>query len=82
MYAIRSYYALDAGINFIDTANVYSFGESETMLGKALKGRPRDEVIIATKVRVITSYSIHYTKLYDPHIPAASTPNFHCDFLQ
>jgi len=43
--------SLDAGINFIDTANVYSFGESETMLGKALKGRPRDEVIIATKVR-------------------------------
>jgi aryl-alcohol dehydrogenase-like predicted oxidoreductase len=43
--------SLDAGINFIDTANVYSFGESETMLGKALEGRPRDEVIIATKVR-------------------------------
>ena len=43
--------SLDAGINFIDTANVYSFGESETMLGKALAGRPRDEVIIATKVR-------------------------------
>ncbi len=43
--------SLDAGINFIDTANVYSFGESETMLGKALEGRPREEVIIATKVR-------------------------------
>ena len=43
--------SLDAGINFIDTANVYSFGESETMLGKALAGRSRDEVIIATKVR-------------------------------
>ncbi len=43
--------SLDAGINFIDTANVYSFGESEKMLGKALAGRPRDEVIIATKVR-------------------------------
>lgn len=43
--------SLDAGINFIDTANVYSFGESETMLGKALVGRARDEVIIATKVR-------------------------------
>ena len=43
--------SLDAGINFIDTANVYSFGESETMLGKALEGRARDEVIIATKVR-------------------------------
>lgn len=43
--------SLDAGINFIDTANVYSFGESEKMLGKALEGRARDEVIIATKVR-------------------------------
>lgn len=43
--------ALDAGINFIDTANVYSYGESEKMLGKALAERPRDAVIIATKVR-------------------------------
>ena len=43
--------SLDAGINFIDTANVYSFGESETLLGKALEGRPRDRVVLATKVR-------------------------------
>lgn len=42
--------ALDAGINFIDTANVYSAGESETMLGKALGSR-RHEVVLATKVR-------------------------------
>ena len=42
--------ALDAGINFIDTANVYAAGESETMLGKAL-GRKRDTVVLATKVR-------------------------------
>jgi aryl-alcohol dehydrogenase-like predicted oxidoreductase len=42
--------ALDQGINFIDTANVYSAGESETMLGKALAGR-RDQVVLATKVR-------------------------------
>lgn len=42
--------ALDAGINFIDTADVYSTGESETMLGKALKGR-RSDVVLATKVR-------------------------------
>jgi len=41
--------ALDAGINFIDTADVYSRGESETIVGKALKGR-RDNVILATKV--------------------------------
>jgi aryl-alcohol dehydrogenase-like predicted oxidoreductase len=43
--------ALDAGINFIDTANVYSFGESETLVGKALAGRARDKIVLATKVR-------------------------------
>ena len=42
--------ALEAGINFVDTANVYSAGLSETMLGKALAGRRR-EVVLATKVR-------------------------------
>ena len=42
--------ALDAGINFVDTANVYASGESETMLGRALGNRRRD-VILATKVR-------------------------------
>jgi aryl-alcohol dehydrogenase-like predicted oxidoreductase len=41
--------ALDAGIDFIDTADVYSAGESEEIVGKALKGR-RDDVILATKV--------------------------------
>src|SRR5690348_5314496 len=41
--------ALDAGINFIDTADVYSRGESEEIVGKALKDR-RDSVILATKV--------------------------------
>ena len=43
--------ALDAGINFIDTANVYNRGESERVVGKALKdsGR-REEVVLATKV--------------------------------
>jgi aryl-alcohol dehydrogenase-like predicted oxidoreductase len=41
--------ALDAGINFIDTADVYSAGESEEIVGKALKGR-RDAVVLATKL--------------------------------
>ena len=43
--------ALDAGINFLDTANVYNQGESERIVGQALKenGR-RDQVILATKV--------------------------------
>jgi aryl-alcohol dehydrogenase-like predicted oxidoreductase len=42
--------ALEAGVNFIDTANVYNNGLSETIVGKALKGR-RDKVILASKVR-------------------------------
>src|SRR5262245_10501776 len=43
--------ALDHGINFIDTADVYSLGESETLLGNALKG-VREEIVLATKVRL------------------------------
>jgi len=44
---------VDAGINFIDTANVYSFGESETLLGQSIidLGLTRNELVIATKVR-------------------------------
>ncbi len=43
--------ALELGINFFDTANVYSIGRSEEILGRALKDlAPRDEVVIATKV--------------------------------
>ena len=44
-----SHRALDAGINFVDTANVYSAGESEEIVGEALAGR-RDGVVLATKV--------------------------------
>jgi aryl-alcohol dehydrogenase (NADP+) len=40
--------ALDGGINFVDTADVYSAGESEEIVGQALQGR-RDEVVLATK---------------------------------
>lgn len=42
--------AIDAGVNFIDTANVYSAGESETLIGRALAGR-RQGIVLATKVR-------------------------------
>src|ERR1700726_1470487 len=42
--------ALDAGINFIDTADVYSRGESEEIVGQALAGGRRDNVVLATKV--------------------------------
>src|SRR5215218_6994212 len=41
--------ALDAGINFIDTADVYSQGESEEIVGKALAGGRRDDIVLATK---------------------------------
>ena len=42
--------AIDEGINFVDTANVYNNGEAERILGKAIQGK-RDRVVIATKVR-------------------------------
>jgi len=50
--------ALDAGINFLDTADVYSHGESEEIVGKALKGR-RDDVVLASKM--------HYPMGDDPN---------------
>ena len=43
--------ALDAGINFVDTADAYSRGESEEIVGKALKGR-RDNIVLATKAHL------------------------------
>jgi aryl-alcohol dehydrogenase-like predicted oxidoreductase len=43
------HHALDAGINFIDTADVYSRGESEEIVGKALAGGRRDDIVLATK---------------------------------
>jgi aryl-alcohol dehydrogenase-like predicted oxidoreductase len=42
--------AVDAGVNFIDTADMYSFGESEVIVGKALKGLQRENIVLATKV--------------------------------
>lgn len=44
-------YAFDQGINFIDTANVYSLGQAEQLVGQAIRdlGLPRDELVIATK---------------------------------
>src|ERR1700726_1063773 len=50
--------ALDRGINFIDTADVYSLGESETLLGNAVKG-VRDEIVLATKVRLPMSANVN-----------------------
>ena len=65
--------ALDGGVNFIDTANVYSEGESESLLGGALKslGRPRDQIVVATKVRGRMGPSPNQVGLSRAHIHAS-----------
>ena len=52
--------ALDKGINLIDTADVYSLGESETLVGNALKG-VRQEIVLATKVRLPMSANFNHS---------------------
>jgi aryl-alcohol dehydrogenase-like predicted oxidoreductase len=59
--------ALDAGINFFDTADAYASGQSETILGAALKAR-RDEVVIATKVGFRTGEPLTQAGLSRRHI--------------
>lgn len=65
--------ALDAGVNFIDTADVYSEGESEEHVGAALAslGRPRDQIIVATKVRGRTGPGVNQIGLSRGHIMAS-----------
>ena len=65
--------ALDGGVNFIDTADVYSEGESEKHVGMALAslGRPRDQVIVATKVRGRTGPGPNDIGLSRGHIMAS-----------
>jgi aryl-alcohol dehydrogenase-like predicted oxidoreductase len=62
--------AFEAGVNFIDTANVYSEGESERLVGEALQrlGLPREELVIATKVRVRMGGSPNRVGLTKAHI--------------
>ncbi len=62
--------SLDAGINFIDTANGYSEGLSETILGKGLKdlGINRQEVVIATKLRIRMGQGVNQVGLSRLHI--------------
>lgn len=64
--------ALDAGVNFIDTADVYSEGESERLLGAALRslGRPREQVVVATKVRGRLGPGVNQVGLSRSHILA------------
>src|ERR1700743_2354944 len=59
--------ALDAGVNFFDTADAYAGGESETMLGRALKSR-RAEVVLATKVGNRTGPGLVQSGLSRRHI--------------
>jgi aryl-alcohol dehydrogenase-like predicted oxidoreductase len=61
--------AIESGINFFDTADVYSFGESETLLGKAL-GKKRKDVVVATKVRARMSPAPNDVGLSRGHIIA------------
>jgi aryl-alcohol dehydrogenase-like predicted oxidoreductase len=65
--------ALDAGVNVIDTADVYSEGESEKLVGAALAslGRPRDQLIVASKVRGRTGPGPNDVGLSRGHILAS-----------
>lgn len=62
--------ALDAGVNFIDTADVYSEGESERLVGGALKAldRPREQLVVATKVRGRVGPGVNQVGLSRAHI--------------
>ncbi|HKJ31987.1 MAG TPA: aldo/keto reductase [Balneolales bacterium] len=53
-------FVMDHGINYIDTADVYSLGESETLLGNALKGI-RDEIVLSTKFRLPMDDNINHS---------------------
>ena len=59
--------ALDAGINFFDTADAYASGQSERILGETLRAR-RDEVVIATKVGFRTGAPLSQAGLSRRHI--------------
>jgi aryl-alcohol dehydrogenase-like predicted oxidoreductase len=65
--------SLDHGVNFVDTADVYSEGESERLVGGALKAlaRPREQVVVATKVRGRTGPGVNQVGLSRAHILAS-----------
>jgi aryl-alcohol dehydrogenase-like predicted oxidoreductase len=78
--------ALDAGVNFVDTADVYSEGQSEILLGGALGAlaRPRDQVVVATKVRGRTGPGPNQVGLSRAHILAgidASLKRLRLDYV-
>lgn len=59
--------ALDLGVNFVDTANMYNAGESEVVTGRAIRDR-REEVVLATKVRQVMGPGPNQQGLSRPHI--------------
>ncbi|MBI1245327.1 MAG: aldo/keto reductase [Alphaproteobacteria bacterium] len=64
--------ALDRGINFFDTADVYNFGASETIMGETLMGyAPRDELVISTKVGIKMSDKPNFAGLGAKHVLAS-----------
>jgi aryl-alcohol dehydrogenase-like predicted oxidoreductase len=74
----------EAGGNFIDTADVYSFGVSETIVGRWLKNKPRDSFVIATKVRFAMGEGVNEVGLSRKHILAgvdASLKRLGCDYI-
>ena len=78
--------SIEGGINFIDTANVYSEGLSEQMTGKAIKdlGLNRDELVIATKVRGKMGEGSNDSGLSRKHIMQQvneSLQRLHMDFV-
>ena len=74
----------EAGGTFIDTADVYSTGESETTIGRWLRGQPRDDLVIATKVRFPMGSGPNQVGLSRKHILAgveASLKRLQTDYL-
>ena len=69
--------SLDAGVNLIDTADVYSAGASEQIVGAALRalGRPREQYLVATKVRGRTGPGPNELGLSRGHVLAAADDN-------
>jgi len=65
--------SFDSGVNFIDTADVYSDGESERLLGSVLKSlnRPREQLVVATKVRGRVGPGVNQVGLSRAHILAS-----------
>jgi len=73
--AIRA--AIDAGITLIDTAPVYGFGLSERLVGRAIEGMPRDEVVIATKCGLVWDHEtpVHHASSEGHEIYRSCAPD-------